>query len=147
MIKSPWLLLMGFLGILFLSLMVWSVDRSQTAGSRVLDTDYVVHGLNPASALHHTGPTAAGGLSVDVRRRDNAIDTLLLDEHGRGVSGAHGEIYLLGATTTPSCIVLQESGNGHYLAQLPTGTPIAMRLQLRMQYGTARFEQMLSLTP
>lgn len=147
MIKSPWLLLMGLLGLFFLSLMVWSVDRSRTAGSRVLDTNYVAHGLKPASALHHGGPTAAGGLSVDVRRRENALDTLLLDEHGRGVSGASGEIYLLGATVTPNRIVLRESGNGHYLAQLPAGTPTAMQLQLRMEYGTARFEQMLSLTP
>lgn len=138
---------MAALGLTFFSLMTWAIWRSQPLGSRIIDQDYYIHGQQQTRAMNTTGAAEPGSLGVTLTRSGVQLDTLIVDEHGKAVCGAQGEIYLFGRRGNEQRLPMLESGRGHYLAQLPEALQHDTQIQLRLQYGATRFEQMLLLTP
>jgi len=117
-----WPPLLVALGLLFVVLVVWSLQRAQVPG-RAVAAGYATQ-MSPAGAIVWEQRGWTSSLTLD----RHLFRCELRDGRGQPLSGAHGHLQLAGTTPLP----LVETAPGNYQAQLPTALAGAHVAQLTL---------------
>ena len=146
--RQRWHPLLTVVILLILSLTAWAVDQARQKVSAVSDKDYYRHGLNYNADESAQGSTATGRWKIDVKLDGTLLKITLLDQNGAPVTGAKGEIVLLGSH--PGAMqridyVLAEIDPGQYMVRLPAQLKGQIMAQLTLDKGETSLHRSLML--
>lgn len=146
--RRHWQPLLTILIVLFLTLTAWAIDQARQKGSRVSDQDYYRHGLAYNANAGGTQAGATGTWSITVQLDGTLLAIRLQGGDGSLISGAKGEIVLLGSRPGAMKrfdLLLTEGDPGHYMVRLPEGLDGQVMAQLTLEKGSASLHRSLLL--
>ncbi len=145
--RRCWHPLLTVVFLLILSLTAWAVDQAWQKVSPVSDKDYYRHGLAYDTG-HEKPEDLAEDWAVTVQLHGTLLDIRLSTQDGAPVTGAKGEVILLGSH--PGAMkrfdfILTETEPGHYAARLPQDLEGQVMTQLTLEKGNASLHRSLLL--
>ncbi len=124
--------------LVFLALTLWAVDQARRKVSPVIDREYYAHGLTfNQTELEQTAANTRGW-TLKMRIAGPSLETFLSDGSGRPVTGAKGDLVILGShsgANPPLGLPLREQDRGHYLASLPEGLSGQGQVQAQVSFS------------
>jgi nitrogen fixation protein FixH len=146
--RRRWHPLLTVVILLFLSLTAWAVDQARQKVSPVSDKDYYRHGLAYNNGAEKPAAGQARSWSIAVHLDGTLLEVRLSGADGKPVTGAKGEVVLLGSH--PGAMqrfdfLLTEGEPGQYLARLPKELAGQVMAQLTMEKGDASLHRSLLL--
>lgn len=146
--RYRWHPLLTVVILLCLSLTAWAVVQAREKVSPVSDKDYYRNGLtyNVAEQQQAAGQTA--GWSIKVHLEGTLLTIRLVDRDGTSVTGAKGEIILLGShpgTMKRLDFVITETSPGLYEVRLPEGLSGQVMTQLVLAKGQVSMHRSMLL--
>ena len=145
--RRHWQPLLTIIIVLFLALTAWAIDQARQKGSPVSDRDYYRHGL-AYNANEGAEPAASGNWSMTFQLEGTLLEVRLQAGDGSIVSGARGEIVLLGSRPGAMKrfdLLLTEGEPGQYLVRLPEGLDGQVMAQLTLEKGSTSLHRSLLL--
>jgi len=146
--RHHWQPLLTILIVLFLTLTAWAIDQARQKGSAVSDPDYYRHGLAYKGHEEGTQAGASGNWSITFHLDATLLEIRLQAGDGSLVSGAKGEIVLLGSRPGAMKrfdLLLTEGDPGRYLVRLPEGLDGQIMAQLTLEKGSTSLHRSLLL--
>ncbi|AMV72713.1 hypothetical protein JCM30471_12290 [Desulfuromonas carbonis] len=146
--RRHWQPLLTILIVLFLALTAWAIDQARQKGSAVSDQDYYRHGLAYNENAGGSEAGATGSWSLTFQLDGTLLEIRLQAADGSSVSGAKGEIVLLGSRPGAMKrfdLFLTEGDPGQYLVRLPEGLDGQVMAQLTLEKGSTSLHRSLLL--
>ncbi len=141
---APLLIFLAVVG--FIGFLAWSAFQAGELGTRVTDAAYYSKGLKYNATQVEKHAAEVLGWNLEVEMEAHALEFLLTDEQGAGVTGASGLLYLAvpGAAENIQ-LELEETGAGRYRARLNAGMKGSIQARLEIERQGARLNRQLLL--
>lgn len=116
---NRWPHLLLLLGLLFLGMTAWSVNRSATGVSAVTDRHYYSHGLRYNDSLLEQKAAESLGWQVSVRLQNGYLLSQWTGKDGQPVAGGEARLVIPAGNRSGITLRLTEDAAGRYGAYLP----------------------------